>query len=57
MGLELDWTVIGMLFSSIVLIYFFGQLLMRPLKPVLKIAGFILLIAAAVGAFTLFFSG
>ena len=51
MGLELDWTVIGMLFSSIVLIYFFGQL------PVLKIAGFILLIAAAVGAFTLFFSG
>ena len=57
MGLELGWTVIGMLFSSIVLIYFFGQLLMKPLKPVLKIAGFILLIAAAVGAFTLFFSG
>lgn len=55
MGLELDWTVIGMLFSSIVLIYFFGQLLMKPLKPVLKIAGVLLLIAAAMGAFSLFF--
>lgn len=55
MGLELDWTVIGMLFSSIVLIYFFGQLLMKPLKPVLKIVGVLLLIAAAVGAFSLFF--
>ncbi|GEM_PF-1322124 len=55
MGLELDWTVIGMLFSSIVLIYFFGQLLMKPLRPVLKIAGILLLIAAGIGAFSLFF--
>lgn len=55
MGLKLDWTVIGMLFSSIVLIYFFGQLLMKPLKPVLKIAGVLLLIAAAIGALALFF--
>lgn len=54
MGLELDWTVVGMLLSSMVLIYFFGQLLMRPLKLILKIAGFALLIAAAAAIFSLF---
>lgn len=57
MNLNIDWTVIGIIASFIVLLYAFGKLLLKPLRGLLHVIGSALLGGSFIGIVNLIGAG